>query len=193
MNLVRTRLAMDDFILETMRSPIDGLQLSQLQTWVADLDLKDDLFRHHISFCSQGYRRTLVCRTSRFDLLILCWQPGQSTTIHDHTHSLNVTRVYRGELTSRLFETVKPTYARCCPEISASIHSQPTVQLQHEERLQSDALATVDRYQIHQLANTSTENLVTLHVYARPLKSIQIYCPESGQVEQMPVHYDLAA
>ncbi|MBD2460551.1 cysteine dioxygenase family protein [Oscillatoria sp. FACHB-1407] len=188
MNLVRTRLDIEDFILETMRSPIDRLQLSQLQTWVADLDLKDDLFQQHIAFCNQGYRRTLVCRTSRFDMLILCWKPGQSSTIHDHADSLNVTRVYRGELTSRLFEQVDSPQGRCCPDLSVA-----AVRLQREERLQRNALATVDRHQIHQLANTSDENLVTLHIYARPLKTIQIYCPQSGHVNQMPVQYDLAA
>ncbi|MDX2216005.1 MAG: cysteine dioxygenase family protein [Oculatellaceae cyanobacterium bins.114] len=181
MKLVRTRLGIDDFILETMRSPIDQLQVSQLQTWVADLDLKDDLFKHHIAFCSQSYHRTLVCRTSRFDMLILCWQPGQSSTIHDHADSLNVTRVYRGELTSRAFEQVDSSQARCCLE------------LLDEERLQQNAIATVNRHQIHQLTNTSDENLVTLHLYARPLKTIQTYCPQSGRVNQMPVQYDLVA
>src|SRR3712207_6489683 len=101
MNLLKTRFCIDDLILATLRIPPAQLQLDQLQDWVSRLDLSDDLFKHHISFGAEHYQRKLLCRTSRFDLLILCWQPGQASTIHDHSHSLNVTRVYRGALTAR--------------------------------------------------------------------------------------------
>lgn len=193
MNRIRTRLAIDDFILEMMRSPIDRLQLSQLQDWVADLDLKEELFKQHIAFCHRGYRRTLVCRTSRFDMLILCWQPGQSSTIHDHADSLNVTRVYQGHLTSRVFQSPpkRSPFQDRCP-LNAADSGMSLVQMQ-EEHLHRNALASVDRHQMHQLANTADENLVTLHVYARPLQDIHVYCPQTQQVSRMAVQYDLAA
>ncbi len=180
MNLLKTRLTLDDFILEMMRTPIRHLQIEQLQDWVARLDLKDDLFQQHISFCNQQYTRKLLCRTSRFDMLVIGWQPGQVSTIHDHGGSLNVTRIYSGSMTSRLFEV----YDR-----PASTHS--IVRLTQEEHLKKDDLAVVDCHEIHQLANTSEQNVVTLHVYARPLLDITVYCPDSGRTERVPVLYSL--
>lgn len=179
MSLLKRRLSIDDFILEMMRVPASELQLPQLQYWVARLDLKDDLFRQHISFCCQDYQRKLLCRTSRFDMLILCWQPNQFSSIHHHSDSLCVTRVYQGILTSRTFDT------KVSPTETASL-----VKLK-EEYLQKNELAAVNRYEIHQLANTSTENLVTLHVYARPLKNLEVYSPNTGKAELVPVQYAL--
>jgi predicted metal-dependent enzyme (double-stranded beta helix superfamily) len=203
MNLLKTRFAIDDLILEMLRVPTEHLRLDQLQDWVSRLELNDDLFHQHIGFCPESYQRKLLCRTPRFDMLILCWQPGQASTIHDHQESLNVTRVYRGQLTSRCFAAVD-SFSQClnsaCLEkertaatrqsslSSASTASLPCLRLNQETYLKSGDLAVVDRHQIHQLANTSSENLVTLHVYARPLQTITVYCPDSGKAQPTPVH-----
>jgi cysteine dioxygenase len=170
MVLLQTRFGIDDLILEMMQMPYADLRLEQLRDWVASLQLSEQLFERHLSFSDRTYQRKLLCRTPRFDMLILCWRPGQSSTIHDHADSLNVTRVYRGALTSRSFEiSQKQSAARCY--------------LQSEETLQAGAIATVDRRKIHQLANTSDENLVTLHIYARPLKTMRVYCPDGRSQE----------
>lgn len=170
MNLIRSRLAIDDFILEMMRLPPSQLQLAHLLDWTSQLDIKDELIRQHISFCQKNYQRRLLCRTSRFEMLILGWQAGQASSIHHHADSLNVTRVYRGVLTSRKFA-----------------NSQLNPIQTHEEYLEKDGLESVERYEIHQLANTTDQNLVTLHVYARPLQNIQIYCPITGRSERIAV------
>ncbi len=179
MNLLKRRFTLDDLILAMMQVPLTELQLAQLQNWLSKLDLKEDLFRQHISFCCQNYQRKLLCRTSCFDLLILCWQPNQESTIHHHGDSLNVTKVYRGILTSRTFS-----------DHQSPTKKAPLVKVK-EEHLHKDELATVDRHQIHQLANTSAENLVTLHIYARPLKNLQVYSENSGRSKLIPVQYAL--
>jgi cysteine dioxygenase len=178
MILVKSRLGLDDFILKMLSIPSEALGLEQLQEWVATLQLSDDFFDRHLRFGDRTYTRTLVCRTPRFDLLILCWRPGQSSTIHDHADSLNATRVHRGCLTSREFALDSPA---------------SHLTLQRETCHERGELVTVERHAIHQLANTSNENLVTLHVYARPLRTIQVYCPDSGRCVPLDVQYDNAA
>lgn len=84
MNLLKPRFTIDDFILEMLQVPNAQLQLSQLEDWVSRLKLKDDLFERHMNFCPETYQRKLVCRTPRFDMLILCWQPGQTSTCKTH-------------------------------------------------------------------------------------------------------------
>lgn len=192
MNLLKTRFAIDDLILEMIRVPSQQLRLDQLQDWVSRLELKDDLFNQHISFRPESYQRKLLCRTPRFDMLILCWQPGQVSTIHDHQESLNVTRVYRGQLTSRCFAAVSSsTQFAQFGQFGSTASAVPSagLRLQQETQLETGNLAVVDRHDIHQLANTSDENLVTLHVYARPLQSITVYCPNSGKAQPVSVHH----
>lgn len=188
MQLLRTRLSIDDFILRMLDIPSAQLGLEQLQDWVSRLVLNETLFRHHIAFSDRTYQRKLLCRTSRFDMLVLCWRPGQASTIHDHADSLNVTRVYQGVLTARTFDNSSSSSDRCC-SLQTSTSS---LSLADEGQLERHHLTTVERHQIHQLANQSDANVVTLHVYARPLHSIRVYCPQSGHAERVPVQYEIA-
>ncbi len=174
------KLTLDDFVLEMAQIPCRELDIAALKDLVGKLDLRDDLIQEHIHFTDKGYARNLVCRTPKFDMLVLCWKPGQVTSIHDHAGSLNVTRVFSGELTSRYFdERDRPGPNRCL------------VQLATEERLDPGGFSCVDATEIHQLANTSERSLVTVHVYARPLRDITVYCPSTGEMDRVTLRYTL--
>ena len=173
-------MTLDDFILEMQHIPSRELTIAQLRELVTKLDLRDALVDENVHFCEESYARNLLCRTPRFDMLVLCWKPGQVTTIHDHAGSLNVTRVYSGKLTSRLFEE----YERPAP-------GRSLVRKAVEDTLGKNGLSTVDHGEIHQLANTSDHDLVTVHVYARPLKDITVYCPNTGEIERVALRYTL--
>ncbi|MHC4829415.1 MAG: cysteine dioxygenase [Planctomycetota bacterium] len=174
------KMSLEDFVLEMMKIPSKDLSVQQLQALASKLDLDDSTIQEHIRFEDSCYARNLVCRTPRFDMLVLCWKPGQVTTIHDHAGSLNVTRVFSGNLTSRAFEE----YERPAP-------GRALVRLANEERLERDCFSCVDHGEIHQLANTSDSPLVTVHVYARPLKDINVYCPDSGEIDLITLRYSL--
>jgi sulfur relay (sulfurtransferase) DsrF/TusC family protein len=62
-----------------------------------------------------------------------------------------------------------------------------------EERVRPGGdLVGVDRDGVHQLSNTSDEDLVSVHVYAPPLKELTAYDTESGFVERRPLRRTLA-
>ncbi|HZM69269.1 MAG TPA: cysteine dioxygenase family protein [Candidatus Cryosericum sp.] len=179
-NPAMSHFSLDDFVAEMAHVPSQELTLPVLHQLSGSLDIRDDLIRDHIYFSAGSYTRNLVCRTPRFDMLVLCWRPGHVTTIHDHCGSLNATRVLHGKLTSRLFrEAGRPTPDRCLVELS------------EEERLGPGGFSLVDRDEIHQLANTSGEDLVTLHVYAKPLRDILVYDPATGGMERVTLRYSL--
>ena len=50
----------------------------------------------------------------------------------------------------------------------------------------------VDRDGIHQLANTGVEDLVTVHVYAPALMTLNVYALDSPDVRVEPLRYSLA-
>ncbi|GIW70683.1 MAG: hypothetical protein KatS3mg102_0225 [Planctomycetota bacterium] len=178
--IANNRLTLEQFVLEIARIPREQLDLEALRDLVRRLDVCDDLIRQHIRFRPDSYARNLVCRTPAFDMLVLCWRPGQQTVIHDHGESLNVTRVVGGRLCSRMFvEAARPEPGR--------VLVRPTV----DELLDGMAFSCVDAGEIHQLANTSEADLVTLHVYARPLKDIRVYCPNTGEVDTVRLRYTL--
>lgn len=174
------RLTLDDFIFEMMHIPHGTLKLPQLADLFGRLELRDPLIQEHIHFARDGYARNLVCRTPRFDMLVLCWRPTHVTTIHDHCGSLNVTRCYRGTLTNRNFEV----FDRPAPD-------RAHIRMVGEDRMVPGQSSMIDAAGIHQLANTSNEDLVTIHVYAPPLKELTVYYPQSGKFEKVALRYTL--
>jgi predicted metal-dependent enzyme (double-stranded beta helix superfamily) len=174
------KLSLERFILEMARAPREQLDLESLKQLMNRLDVSDDLLQQHIRFTNRCYSRNLVCRTPDFDLLVLCWRPGQQSVIHDHGESLSVVRVVNGHLTSRMFEkSGQPT------------PSDITVRKTADEILTDNAFACVDHGEIHQLANVNGPDLVTLHCYARPLKTMNVYTPATGEVEEVTLRYTL--
>ncbi len=179
-NVVQSKISLEDFIFEMHQIPIRDLKLDQLKELFGKLDLSETLINEHITFANDSYSRNLICRTPRFDMLCLCWRPGQVTVIHDHAGSLNVTRVFDGQLTARLFRVSdKPAPGRAF------------VKVNEEDHLGKTDFSCVDYGQIHQLENTSKHDLVTVHVYARPLKDIHRYCPNTGEVDRVTLRYTL--
>jgi cysteine dioxygenase len=174
-------LNLDDFICETSREPVSSLAFERLMDLAGRLRLSEELVGNRITFARDAYARNLVCRTPFFELLVLCWRPGQESTIHDHVGSLNAIRVRSGELTSRVF----------LPVDGAASGSGP-VEMVSEDRLGlGDGVIGVDRDGIHQLANTSGADLVTVHVYAPALTELNVYSTTLAVVERRRLRYAL--
>ena len=164
------------------REPVSSLTHERLMDLAGRLQLSDELVGNRIAFARDGYARNLVCRTPFFELLVLCWRPAQESTIHDHAGALNAIRVFSGELTSRTFSRAD----------GASSGEGPVTQ-DAEERVPADGrLVGLDRNGIHQLANTSGNDLITVHVYAPALMELNVYSTTSAEVERRPLRYTLA-
>lgn len=158
------RLSLDDFLLEAERSGVARAPASTLAHLVERLELSPDVVESAMRFDPAGYTRTLLRRTAELDLLVLCWLPEQHSPIHDHAGSRGVVRVYSGVLTSRTFTAVGP-------------HSRRLARLRRggEAQVAAPGVAAVDLGGIHQLANLTSTNLVTVHVYSPPLTVMNAY------------------
>lgn len=176
----RPGLSLDEFIHETMRIPQAELKLPQLEDLFLHLTLPQALIDQHVRFSAPTYSRSLLCRTPRFDMLVLGWRQGQLSTIHDHIGSLNCTRVISGTLQQRIFHTV-----------DVSQKGKVAVQLIEDERIAAGALTRLDEGGIHQMGNLAPEPLVTLHVYSAPLSQITVYEPETLRSFKKRLRYSL--
>ena len=163
-----------------MRIPQAALTLPQLEDLFQRLALPAALMDQHAQFGVKDYCRSLLCRTPRFDMLVLGWREGQLSSIHDHIGSLNCTRVIRGTLRQRLFRAV-----------DVDDQGKVSVQRTEEERIGAGALARLDAGGIHQMGNLDPEPLVTLHVYSAPLSEITVYEPETLRSYRKRLRYSL--
>lgn len=174
-----TALSLEGFILETTRVPQAELTLPRLEAMFRRLELPARLLEEHTHFSVESYCRSLVCRTPRFDMLILGWRKGQISTIHDHLDSLSVTQVLRGTLRQRIYRAV----GRGPEGIE--------VAMLREDRLGAGARASLDAGGIHQMGNVDDEDLVTLHIYSAPLAEITVFEPEHKRSTRKRLRYSL--
>ncbi len=174
-------LTLDQLVLELARAPVSTLTHARFLDLAARLELDDELVARRTVFSAEAYARNLVCRTPELELLVLCWRPGQHSTIHDHAGSLNAIRVHSGELTSRVFQRADASEPGCGP-----------VRLVSEEDFGAGDLTGLDRDGIHQLANATGEDLVTVHLYAPPLLDVTVYSTDSPGTTRQRLRYSVS-
>lgn len=119
-----------------------------------------------VEFHGAAYLRKRLFRSRDWEVLALCWLPGQSTVIHDHGRSWGATLVVAGEIEESLFRW-NGEGLRMDRRVSRPLGvSQVTV----------ETLETV-----HRVANPTAAPAVSLHLYSPPLDSLRSYDEESGR------------
>ncbi|MGH9944255.1 MAG: cysteine dioxygenase [Pyrinomonadaceae bacterium] len=140
----------------------------QLDRWLRGLDFTPGELAPFLSFRAGTYVRHRVCRGELAEMLVLCWRPGQRTAIHDHNGSLGAIRVCEGELEEETF----------------SFAPEGVVHPQTKSRRVRGEITGTDVPDVHRLGNSEGggRDLVTVHIYAPPLKVIRTYRVGSAEV-----------
>jgi cysteine dioxygenase len=148
-------------LAETLSALRQPPSLQELNAWVRRVQVESEELRPYISFKSGTYARHRVFRNEFAELLVLCWRPGQRTPIHDHNGSYGVVRVCEGVMweTTFVLDSVRGLTYQAGREFTAG------------------HLTGADVPDIHQIGNpeVSGQDLVTLHIYAPPLGTINTY------------------
>ncbi len=141
--------------------------LRAITLWLQQLPLAAADLRPYIGFKPGTYARHRVFRNEQFELLVLCWRPGQRTPIHDHNGSYGVIRVCSGVLWETMF----------------TMDERRGLVYHSAREWTNDCITGADIPDIHQIGNSdvSGQDLITLHLYAPPLGSLNIYKPGSTE------------
>ncbi|MBN8549433.1 MAG: cysteine dioxygenase family protein [Deltaproteobacteria bacterium] len=111
------------------------------------------------AFNEERYQRNKVAFSDWYDLLVICWRPGQGTAIHDHTESSCGFKILKGTASEIVYER--------------SSDADPDSLLVRPVRKRAYAAGEICLAQdqdIHRIINESSSNdLVTLHIYSPPL------------------------
>lgn len=114
---------------------------------------------------SRNYTRNLVDKgNGKSNLLILVWNPGQGSPIHDHADAHCVMKILKGKLTETLYDM--PVTAGDGEE--AGRRTPPRVVKQTAYGL-NEVTYISDDIGLHKISNPSeTEIAVSLHLYTPP-------------------------
>lgn len=109
----------------------------------------------------QVYTRSSIYRDEFFEALVLTWQSGQRSPVHNHRGSSCAVYVVEGTASEIMFEASP----------SGALFPAGT------QHIRSGAACGSYDQEIHQIANLQApgQDLVSLHVYSPPLKSMELF------------------
>lgn len=132
------------------------------------LDGACDISEHRRFKCTT-YTRNRVHLNEHFELVVICWEPGQASSIHDHGRSNCLYRVLEGVMVEEQFE------------LGPDGMPVPTQETSYGE----NEITLAPGHLIHRINNRADTHLVTLHIYSPPLDAaVTHYTPVPTYAEE---------
>lgn len=137
----------------------------------------------YLNFDRQHYTRNLIDRTELYELMAICWEVGQASSVHNHRDQNCWMAVPIGRLLVENFHLVHQ-------DLQAG-HSQlePTNTV---EMNISEPCAVDPADPVHRVVNPKEFNqrAVSLHIYSRPFDTCVVYSPEQGTCGEIKLHFN---
>ena len=122
----------------------------------------------------EHYTRNCIVRSENFELLLLCWEPGQFTPIHGHGGEECWVYMVEGNLHEERFKLDQNN--------QLVISNQWEMPAYHTSYMEDDM-------GFHLLRNNSGQRAISLHLYVNPIDSCMVYDEESKQFETKELTY----
>ena len=130
----------------------------------------------------QHYTRNLIDKTPLYELIAICWEIGQVSSVHNHRDQNCWMAVPIGRLMVENYRTVSQDLE------TGTCRLEPTDKV---EMNPSHPCAVDPKEPVHRVVNPREFNqrAVSLHVYSRPFDSCVVYSPEQGTCGEIKLHY----
>lgn len=144
--------------------------------------LESDSIDRYINWSPNYYTRNLVYKDDRFEAMVICWEKGQISAIHNHWDQRCWMAVPIGKLRGQNFavESIDPDRGHC------RLRETNTFDL-------ADCVAAkVDLEEpIHQVLNLAEfdERAVSVHIYSKPYDRCLAYCRETDTYKEVELAY----
>jgi len=142
-----------------------------------------DSLTTYLTWDRQHYTRNLIDGTPLYELLAICWEAGQASSVHNHRDQNCWMAAPIGRLQVENFHVVHQDLqaGRCRLEPLNTIE----MNLFHPCAVDPDD-------PVHRVVNPREFNqrAVSLHVYSRPFDSCVVYSPEQGTCGEIRLHFN---
>jgi hypothetical protein len=137
----------------------------------------------YLTWNRRHYTRNLIDTSELYELLAICWEVGQASSVHNHRDQNCWMAAPVGRLLVENFRVEFQDLEAGKCRLAAS----NTVELTAE-----NPCAVDPKEPVHRVVNPrdSDQRAVTLHVYSRPFDSCVVYSPEHGTCGDVRLHYN---
>ena len=135
------------------------------------IDIPVEEFEPYARWNEKHSTRNCIARTDAFELLLICYEPGQRTSIHDYSTEEAWVHPLTGAVIEERFEFAADGPLR---KVSSAKLDPGSFSYLHNGR------------GIHRYLNSNTGRSMTLNLYARPLNKWKVYDEGSGAPTEQP-------
>jgi cysteine dioxygenase len=172
------RTTVEDLVANLVSLKRDPITSDVVSRCVAATPIPVEALKDYIWWRDEFYTRNLIYRDELFEVMTICWKPGQKTGIHTHNGQLGWMTVPQGEVVVENYH-----HERCnapenqnvvnidCLGGATEIHLEKIGSLQCND---SSGVAIVNKLQsIHRIVNSDRADAgcVSLHIYSKPFDS----------------------
>jgi cysteine dioxygenase len=136
----------------------------------------------YLNWDRQHYTRNLIDRTPLYELMAICWDVGQASSVHNHRDQNCWMAVPIGRLHVENFHLVRQDlHGGTC-----KLEPLNTVEMNIAQPCAVDPNDPV-----HRVVNPKEfdQRAVSLHVYSRPFDTCVVYSPEQGTCGEIKLHF----
>jgi cysteine dioxygenase len=177
------QIPIQDFVTQLRKFPEPAFdQTEQIRKFLEDTPLDPESLTRYLTWDRQHYTRNLIDKTPLYELIAVCWEIGQASSVHNHRDQNCWMAVPIGRLLVENFRVIHQN-------ISAG-----TCNIQSTEIVEMNAAhpCAVDPHEpVHRVFNPREFNqrAVSLHVYSRPFDTCVVYSAEQGTCGEIQLHY----
>jgi cysteine dioxygenase len=177
------QIPIQDFVARLRQFPEAAFDpTEQLLRFLRDTPLNPDSLSPYLTWDRQHYTRNLIDKTPLYELVAICWEVGQASSVHNHRDQNCWMAVPIGRLLVENFHVVHQDIAVG----TCMIEATETVEMNVSHPCAVDPLAPV-----HRVFNPRefSQRAVSLHVYSRPFNTCVVYSAEQGTCGEIQLHY----
>ncbi len=123
-----------------------------------------------------SYTRNCIARNEDYELILICWEPGQETAIHCHNGEECWVYGVKGELEEIRYKSTEKS-------------EDHIYESERQLMLEGKSAYMHDRMGYHSLHNRTEQRAMTLHLYVNPIDSCRIYDVESQVFVRKTLQY----
>jgi cysteine dioxygenase len=178
------RVSLDQLVRGLHALPASAFDaIEKIRFLLATMPVEEASLAPYLTWNRQHYTRNLIDKTDLYELLAICWETGQSSSVHNHRDQNCWMAAPVGKLLVENFHVgFQDIEAGKC-----QLQASNTVEL-----TAVNPCAVDPREPVHRVINPREANqrAVTLHVYSRPFDTCVVYSPEQGTCGDIRLHYN---
>ena len=177
------QVAIEGFVSELRKFPesaFDGTD--QIAKFLESTPVAPDTLSAYLTWDGQHYTRNLIDKTLLYELIAVCWEVGQGSSVHNHRDQNCWMAVPIGRLLVENYRVI----SQDLEEGTCNLETADTVEMNIAHPCAVDPLEPVHRVYNPREFN---QKAVSLHVYSRPFDSCVVYSPEQHTCGEIKLHY----